>query len=352
MTSDAEHEADSSPTRSAGIIGIGLIGGSIALGLRKVGWFVTGYDPDPDVRAVAAEHSMVDTFVDDVPAIIDACADLIIVAAPPKATIEILSGIETDVPIMDVTGVKEIVVAAASGIPRFVATHPMAGRETSGPLAASAALFRGASWVVVEGGDPGSVRIVQSVIEDLGARVVTMTAPEHDRAVASISHLPHLVAGALLSGAAVTPDALELAAGSFRDLTRVGASLPVPWVELLKANRRPVLDAVARLRERLAALEAAIVSDDDSLLLLLSEARDTHRSLGTPVSQVRVALADQPGELAKVGRAFEASGADIRDIQIRHAPYGGGGVLTLSVRPGEETALRDALTEAGLLLVP
>jgi len=352
MTNDTNMEADTPSARSVGVIGIGLIGGSIALGLRKVGWFVTGYDPDPDVRDAAGERSIVDAFAGDIREIVDARPDLIVVAAPPKATIEILSGIATNVPIMDVTGVKEAVVAAASGVERFVATHPMAGRETAGPLAASAALFRGATWVVVAGSDRGAERIVESVIGDLGARVVTMTAVEHDRAVASISHLPHLVAGALLSGAAATPDALDLAAGSFRDLTRVGASLPVPWVELLKANQRPVLDAVARLREQLATLEAAIVSNDDSLLLLLSEARDTRRSLGTPLSQVRVALADQPGELAKVGRAFEASGADIRDIQMRHAPYGGGGVLTLSVRPGEETALRDALIEVGLLLVP
>ena len=99
-------------------------------------------------------------------------------------------------------------------------------------------------------------------------------------------------------------------------------------------------------------IEAAILSDDDTLLTMLSEARDTRRALGSPVAQVRVALADQPGELAKVGHAFESSGVDIRDIQMRHAPYGGGGVLTLSVRPGEEGSLRLALEDEGLLIIP
>ncbi len=171
-------------------------------------------------------------------------------------------------------------------------------------------------------------------------------------AVAAISHLPHLVAGALLSGARETPVALELAAGSFRDLTRVGASAPIPWVELLKTNQKPVLDAIEMLRDELATLEEAILAQDDTLLTLLSQARDTRRLLGAPVAQVRVALADEPGELAKVGHAFEESGVDIRDIQMRHAPYGGGGVLTLSVRPGDETSLQDALLAQGLLLVP
>jgi len=340
-----------SRARSVGVIGIGLIGGSMALGLRKAGWHVVGYDPDDDVRTVARDRSIVDVVVESLEVVLDEDPDLIVVAAPPKATIEILSTIETGRPIMDVAGVKEPVVAAAQGLARFVATHPMAGRETSGPQAASAALFRGASWVVVEGADQEATKIVLRVIETLGARPITMTASGHDSAVASISHLPHLVAGALLSGAADTPEALELAAGSFRDLTRVGASQPLPWVELLKVNRRPVLDAIGMLRDRLATLEAAIVTDDDSLLSLLSAARHTRRSLGAPVAQVRVALADEPGELAKVGHAFEDSGVDIRDIQMRHAPYGGGGVLTVSVRPGEESALRDALVDAGLLLV-
>jgi prephenate dehydrogenase len=343
-----------SPTghRTLGVIGVGLIGGSIALGLRKTGWEVVGYDADPDVRETTRTLGIVDVVVESIDAVLDHGPRLIVVAAPPKATVEILCAIETDVPTMDVTGVKAPVIDAASNLPRFVGTHPMAGRETAGPQASTPALFKGATWVVVDGCDEDAARLVESVIAELGARPVRMNAEDHDRAVAAISHLPHLVAGALLAGATDTPGALELAAGSFRDLTRVGASLPLPWVELLKANRQAVMDAIGNLRLRLATLEAAIVSDDDTLLSLLTEARETRRSLGAPVAQVRVALADEPGELAKVGHAFETSGADIRDIQMRHAPFGGGGVLTVAVRPGEESSLRDALTEAGLLLVP
>jgi prephenate dehydrogenase len=338
--------------RSVGIIGTGLIGGSIGLGLRKAGWHVTAFEPDSDVRQIATARSVADSFTTSLDELVDAPVDLLVVAAPPKATIEIISTLETATPTMDVAGVKLSVVSAVPSGLRFVATHPMAGREISGPRGASAALFRGAAWVVItDDADADAVRVVTAVITDLGARIIEMTAALHDRAVAAVSHLPHVVAGALLSGASDTPGALELSAGSFRDLTRVGASMPIPWVELLKTNRGPMLDAIGMLRDRLSAIESAIVSDDDTLLSMLSEARDTRRSLGAQTAQVRIALADEPGELAKVGHAFENSSADIRDIQMRHAPYGGGGVLSVSVRPGEESALRDALIEAGLLLV-
>jgi len=338
--------------RSVGIVGTGLIGGSVGLGLRKAGWRVVAFDPDPDVRTIAEERSVADTIVGSLEVLLARSLDLLVVAAPPKATIEIIANLTTSIPTMDVAGVKTPVVAAAPPDLRFVPTHPMAGREVSGPRAATASLFRGAAWVVVDCDvDADAINVVSEAITDLGARIVAMSAPDHDRAVAAVSHLPHIVAGALLSGASGTPEALELSAGSFRDLTRVGASMPIPWVEILKTNRGPMLDAIGLLRDRLSVIESAIVSQDDSLLRLLSEARDTRRSIGAQTAQVRVALADEPGELAKVGRAFENSSADIRDIQMRHAPYGGGGVLSVSVRPGEESALREALTEAGLLIV-
>lgn len=349
MTSDTEID---SSTRSVGIVGAGLIGGSIALGLRNEGWRVIGCDLDPDVIAVAKERRFFDEVSPDIESLIATAPDLVVVAAPPTATVDVIGSLRTDIPTMDVAGVKEPIIEVAGHLPRFIGTHPMAGRETSGPSAASAALFRGATWVVVGGGDSAAEQLVVSVIADLGARVVEMTAQDHDVAVAAISHLPHLVAGALLSSAQETPAALELSAGSFRDLTRVGASAPIPWVELLKTNQKAVLDAIGTLRDELSSLEEAIVAQDDTLLTLLSRSRDTRRSLGAPVAQVRVALADEPGELAKVGHAFEESGVDIRDIQMRHAPYGGGGVLTLSVRTGDESSLEDALEAEGLLLVP
>jgi prephenate dehydrogenase len=337
---------------SAGIIGLGLIGGSIGAGLVGAGWDVVGYDAEADVVGEAKRLGLAARFVDSIDGVVEEAPDVIVVAVPPKATIECLHRLRTDLPVMDVAGVKGAVVQAAAHLPGFVGTHPMAGRETSGPGAASGALFRGASWVVVDNASPDADAVVVSVIEALGGDVIRMTAAEHDAAVAKISHLPQLVAGALLAGADDTEGAIELAAGSFRDLTRVGASQPLPWVELFRANSEAVLDAVGALKTQLSLLEAAILTDDDTLLGMLTHARETRQALGAPAAAVRVALADQPGEIAKVGHALEESQVDVRDIQLRHAPHGGGGVLTISVRPGDEEPLKKSLEDVGLLLVP
>ena len=334
-----------------GIIGTGLVGGSIAAGLTLSGWDVVGYDSDRESLEIALERELIGIAVDSVAGILDAPPEIIVVAAPPKATIEILAGLETSTVVMDVAGVKSAILDAASHLPRFVGTHPMAGRESSGPRAASPALFRGATWVVVEGSSVEATDRAVQVIETLGANPLFLSGSAHDDAVATISHLPQVLAAGLLASAAETPEALDLAAGSFRDLTRVAASQPIPWVEILKSNEAAVLSAIDELRRQLDKIESAIRSDDDDLLSYLSHARDVRQAVGAPVVAVRVSLADEPGELARVGHALENSHVDVRDIQMRHAPYGGGGVLTLSVRAGEEEALRHALEAAGLLTV-
>lgn len=335
-----------------GIIGTGLVGGSIAAGLTLSGWDVVGYDPDRESLEIALERELIGIAVDSVAGILDAPPEVIIVAAPPKATIEILTGLKTSTVVMDVAGVKSAILDAANHLPQFVGTHPMAGRESSGPRSASPALFRGATWVVAEGSSVEATDQAVHVIETLGANPLFLSGAAHDDAVAKISHLPQLLAASLLASASETPEALDLAAGSFRDLTRVAASQPIPWVEILKSNEAAVLSAVDDLRRQLDRIESGIRADDDELLSYLSHARDVRRALGAPVVAVRVSLADEPGEIARVGHALEDSHVDVRDIQMRHAPHGGGGVLTLSVRAGEEEALRHALEASGLLTVP
>lgn len=334
-----------------GVIGTGLIGGSIASGLTSAGWDVVGYDSDRDSLGMALERGLIGVAVDSIDGILDAPPEIVIVAAPPKATIEILANMGTHAVVMDVAGVKRAVLTAASHLTRFVGTHPMAGRESSGPRAASPALFRGANWVIMDDAPADATESALEVVETLGANPVFMSADAHDQAVAAISHLPQVLAAGLLASASETPEALGLAAGSFRDLTRVAASQPIPWVEILKSNEVAVLEAVQSLRTQLDAVEAAIRSNDDDLLTYLSRSRDARRKLGAPVAAVRVSLADEPGEIARVGQALEESHVDVRDIQMRHAPYGGGGVLTISVRAGEEEALRHALEHHGLLTV-
>jgi prephenate dehydrogenase len=192
---------------------------------------------------------------------------------------------------------------------------------------------------------------IEAVVAAMGARPIRMTAAEHDAAVAAISHLPQMLAASLVGLAADHETAMNLAAGSFRDLTRVAASDSKLWLEVLRANRDDVLSAVVKLQARLDNLAALLAEDDIAQLAThLDAARDVRRSLAAQATAVRIALADRPGELAKVGAALSAANADVRDIQLRHAPYGGGGVLTISVRPGDAATLTDAILAVGLVL--
>lgn len=320
------------------ISGTGLIGTSIALGLRDLGWETVGWDPDRGALAGAVEMGAVEPIGECDPGMLDP-GDLLILAAPPSSIIATLRTLQTAALVIDVASVKEPILEAAV-TPRFVGTHPMAGREVTGPSAARAGLFRGATWVVVpDHAGEADLMLVESIVRSLGARPVRMSAADHDAAVARISHLPQILAAALLDGAADVPGALELAAGSFRDLTRVAASDPAIWMDILTTNRTEVAAAAEELGARLAAL----MSSDAQLAVALAEAQRLRRSLGPAVAAVHVALEDRPGEIAAVGRALAASRVDLRDLQLRHAPYGGGGILTLSVRVDELAALRSAL---------
>ena len=337
--------------RSVAILGTGLIGTSIGLALREAGWGVVGWDPDTAIGEEALERGGLDELVanEDL-----ACAgphDLVVFAGPPVSAAEFVSRSQVPWLTIDTAGAKAT-VAAASRLARFVGTHPMAGREVSGPAAATASLFNGATWVIATDGAAESDMVaVESIVATIGARPVRMSAAEHDAAVAAISHLPQMLAASLVGLAADHETAMSLAAGSFRDLTRVAGSDSALWIEVLKANRDEVLAAIAGLQNRLGELAGLLAADDIAgLTEQLDAAREVRRSLAARATAVRIALADRPGELAKVGAALSNANADVRDIQLRHAPYGGGGVLTISVRPGDAAALSDAILTAGLVL--
>jgi len=328
------------------ISGTGLIGTSIALGLRNLGWDTLGWDTNAAALDGAVAAGAVDP-VDRIDAVDLGPDDLLVLASPPASVIATLTDLATGALVIDVASVKTPIVGAAR-IQRFVGTHPMAGREVTGPDAARAALFRGATWVIVPGtAGEADIDTVEQIVIDLGARPVRMTAEDHDAAVARISHLPQILAAALLEGAQQAPGSMDLAAGSFRDLTRVAASDPGVWMDILSANRSEVARAVEWLRERLAA----VVGSDEDLEETLNEARRLRAALGHGLGIVRVTLEDRPGEMAAVGRALAESGVDLRDLQLRHAPYGGGGILTLSVRSGHEAALSSSLEAEGFSAV-
>lgn len=335
---------------SAAVLGTGLIGASLGMALRQVGWVVAGWDPDPSALEVAAQRGAVDH---PRPALDRAVggAELVVLAGPLSATLDTLRGLQTAALVTDVAGVKVPVVESKPPGLRFVAGHPMAGREQAGPAAATPALFRGAAWIVCpDRAGPEDVAIVESMVEAVGAIPYTMPASEHDRVVAAISHLPQVIAVSLVNLAAGDPGAMQLVAGSFRDLTRVAASEPGWWPELLAANEANVSRAITGMIEELEEARAEIRADPASLADRIRSARARRQGMASPEIRVGVVLQDRPGEIAAVGRALEQCAVDVRDLQLRHALHGGGGVLTLSVRPVEADALRESLEKEGFTL--
>lgn len=337
--------------RSVAILGTGLIGTSIGLALRARHWHAVGWDPDGSIGERALERGGINELSTTLEAACRGPLDLVVFAGPPAAAVEFVSHSAIPWLTIDTAGAKAA-ITGASNLARFVGTHPMAGREVSGPEAATESLFNGATWVLTtDGASAADLDELESIVASVGARPMRMTAAEHDSAVAAISHLPQMLAASLIGLAAENATALSLAAGSFRDLTRVAGSDSSLWLDVLTANRTDVLEAIARLQERLGNLAGLLAEDDVAALELhLDAARETRRSLAARATAVHIALADRPGELAKVGAALSAANADVRDIQLRHAPYGGGGVLTISVRPGDAATLTDAILAAGLVL--
>jgi prephenate dehydrogenase len=330
------------------IIGTGLIGASAGLALKDQGWKTIGWDPSPDALERAAERNAVEATAASVSEAMEG-AELVVLAGPLEANLATLRGLETDALVTDVTSVKlPLVNAAPSGV-RFVGGHPMAGREHAGPGAASPALFRGAPWVICD--DAASQEDVErlvSIVRSIGANPVVMSAERHDRVVASVSHLPHLLAVALVNIASENPDAEQLVSGSFRDLTRVASAESTWWPEVLTSNAEAVTLALDDLVGYLKDLGDRVRSGDTGgLAQRLEEARWRRGNMAPPMARVRVILQDKPGEIAAVGHALQTSKVDVRDLQLRHAVHGGGGILTLSVRPGEAETLKAALTGEG-----
>ncbi|HEX5672200.1 MAG TPA: prephenate dehydrogenase/arogenate dehydrogenase family protein [Acidimicrobiia bacterium] len=336
----------------AALFGTGLIGSSIGIGLRGLGWSVVGWDPSQLALTGATAVGGIDR---EAPSRDDALegADLLVLAGPPIAIEQQLKSLDTGVVVTDVAGVKSPMVAAASHLHGYVGGHPMAGREISGPGGASGSLFRGATWILtVDGAASEPLEFVEKLVTQLGALPLRMGAEEHDAAVAAVSHLPQVVASALVNRVARQPSALDLAAGGFRDLTRIALSDPAWWSDVLVENRGALSPLLRQLSEDLGVwadrLDAA---DAEQVGAEMLAARSARRSLAAPVAAVGVVLDDRPGEIARVGHALESSGVDLRDLQLRHATHGGGGVLTLSVRAVEADRLRAALTLEGLRLL-
>ena len=236
---------------AVGVIGLGLIGGGIALDLARAGHAIVGSDRDPAVRDRARELDL--EVVDGLDPLVDAC-DLVVVAVPLQAVPGVLAAVRDrrgDVLLTDVASVKDPAVLAPGGLRRWLGGHPMAGNERSGIDAARPGLFDGAVWYLTPTPDTavGDLLDVLRFVRALAAEPVVVDARTHDRYVAMLSHVPHLLAYGLHASATdVMGDGVHaLGGGSFRDATRVAASDPAFWSDVLHANRVAVREALSRL---------------------------------------------------------------------------------------------------------
>jgi cyclohexadieny/prephenate dehydrogenase len=283
------------PFGTVAIIGLGLIGSSIARGVRAAMPEVrlTGHDADPGVRATARWIELVDTVADTLGEAVRE-ADLVILCVPVGAIGGVAATIAADLPagvvVSDVGSCKAEVtralVAALPGV-AVVPAHPVAGTEQSGPDAGFASLFHGRWCIVtpVDGAGAEPVERVAAFWRALGARVETMTPEHHDRVLAVTSHLPHLIAYTIVGTAddlaeVTQSEVIKFSAGGFRDFTRIAASDPTMWRDVFLTNRDAVLEMLQRFSEDLSHLQRAIRrGHGDELFDLFTRTRAIRRSI-------------------------------------------------------------------------
>lgn len=354
MPASVTSDAVISERRRAQIVGTGLIGGSIGAALRRLGWTVTGFDLSPGRAQRAVELGAADQTGRDPE------AELVFVATPAgsvaAAAKEALDAHPWAV-VTDVAGVKGPIVAQLDD-PRFVGGHPMAGSEQEGVEGSDADMFQGATWVLTPGPHthPVAFTTVRSAVTSLGANVVELPAPRHDAMVAMVSHVPHLTAATLMNLAADTAlehaTLLRLAAGGFRDMTRIAAGEPSIWPDVCSENRSGILEVLDRLMAALSDVREVVESGDRARLLEVLE-RARHARVNLPAGvpspeeavEVRVPVPDRPGVLAEVTTLLGEMGVNIYDLEIAHSAEGARGVLVFVVAEAEADGVRQALRE-------
>ncbi len=352
------------------VVGTGLIGGSVGAALRRRGVEVTGVDTDPRRRSEALERHVVDAAVADLGAAVEG-ADLVVVAVPVGAVAAtVTAALDLGAAaVTDVGSVKAPVVGSVEGAcprtgSRFVGGHPMAGSEQEGVAGADPDLFVGATWVLTPTGhtDPDVYSLVRSFVALLGAEPVALTPDDHDALVAVVSHVPQLAATTLMdlaSHRAVEHAALlRLAAGGFRDMTRIAAGDPAIWPDICVANRDAIVDALdAYVRALEKVRDSVAAGRSDELLHMLESARAARRSLPVgaaeagPLVELRIPVPDRPGVLAEVATLAGRLGVNISDLEIAHSMESTGGVMVLVVAEAGVQAFEKALEGSGYSVV-
>jgi prephenate dehydrogenase len=338
------------------VVGVGLIGGSVGLAAKQrlEGVEVAGFDPGPGVLDSAREHGAIDYGASSVAEALDgahACFVCAPVGTLPALVAEALEAAGEDCVVTDVGSTKRVVAAAAAD-PRFVGGHPVAGAETSGVEAARADLFEGAAWYLTPGERTEGLLYerLHRILVGFGAQTIAIDPETHDRLLATVSHLPHVLANVLVSQAARTltdvGEALPRVGPSFRDATRVAGANPAIWTDIYSANREAIAQEIEETVDRLQKVAAALRSDDGPAIAAWNEvARDDRRRLleaelaGGAVHELRVSVPNQPGIVAQVSLALGKGGVNILDMALAPAPDMRSGAITFWIA-GDEPAER------------
>ncbi len=276
-----------------GLVGCGLMGGSFALALKRAGLVrrVVGFSPSEATRQRALDMGVIDAVALDASQAAHG-SDLVLVAVPVAATQSTLESLATALSphglLMDVGSTKRDVLQAATlalgdKLATFVPAHPIAGKEVSGVAHADVDLYTGCQVILTPIAQTGTTQLAkaQAVWAALGAQVRTMSALEHDSAFAAVSHLPHMLAFAAMNALNAQDQGahfLSLAGPGFRDFTRIAASDPAVWRDILHANRDQLLVQSEHLREALQAFEAALAQGDSATLQALITAASQSRA--------------------------------------------------------------------------
>jgi prephenate dehydrogenase len=330
-------------------IGIGLIGGSIGMAARqRAGAQVCGYDPDPHARAIALELGAIDTQAADISSAV-ADADVVFVATPVGELVasvrEVLAGAGPDCVVSDVGSTKRMVVDVGLEDERFVGGHPLAGAETAGVEHAREDLFDGATWYLTPAQGTAGVLYerLHRLLRSFGAQPAAIDAGTHDRLMASVSHLPHVLANLLVTQAANALDAeerLPAVGPSFRDATRVAGANSAIWTDIYMSNRDALLDGIDELAGRLGEVRDALLTGDAAALGVWNErARADREALlgaglaggvsGEAIFELRAAVPNRPGVIAEIALALGRAGVNIVDLALAPSEDNRQGVVAL-----------------------
>ncbi len=337
------------------IVGVGLIGGSVGLAAReRLGAEVRGYDSSPDALGAALERGALDAAATSVEEAVGS-AEAVFVAVPVGALASTLAAALAAAPetcvVTDVGSTKRAVVAAA-GDPRFVGGHPLAGAETSGLGHARPDLFEGATWYLTPSATTSGMLYerLHRLLRGLGARPVAIDADTHDRILATVSHLPHVLANVLVAQAAnalaAGDERLPATGPSFRDATRVAGASSRVWRDIYLSNRDVLADEIADTIARLQGVQEALRSADGERITSWNDAAaaDRRRLLeaqlaGGSLAELRVSVPNRPGVIAQLALELGRAGVNIADLALYPAPDMSEGVVALWVA-GEEAADR------------